>query len=241
METIVVLILFGIPLSLWIVYYNKKHGKEEERRYQENRAKAQLERQRNQSEEEKAVEKKRQEIALREQEAKQREKEIEDSKLKMIESLNQGVIPPECFEFPKEKSPILLTKSERFIMAWFAINTYTTKMKTRMKGGSSGFTIRIAKGFSVRTGQARGQAERYEDVEELGRCRVFVTDRNVYLQTVNGRVKKCPTSQIVAINNTSDGLQVEFNRLNPLLFEIEGTDRELMRASMSYYVRFMSE
>lgn len=175
------------------------------------------------------------------EESLRRAKKLEDEKLKMIDSLKNGVIPPKCNEFQKDKSTILFTKNERFIMEWAGITVSTSRTKTRMTGGSAGFSLRIAKGVSVRTGRMSGHAERYEDVENLGRCQVFVTDRNLYVQSQNGRVKKCPTSQIVAINQTPSGLQVEFNRLLPLFFEIKGTDKELMRTAMSYYVRFMAD
>lgn len=268
------LIFVVVVLGAWIIYYNKKHGEEEQERYQAKKAQALLELQERKKREEQEAEKEKQEAAIRRKQNEERQeteyritrmaygienpysngihmpdtdeslrkaKELEDAKLQMIDSLNNGVIPPECSEFPKDKSPILFTKSERFIMGWLDVTVSTTRTKTRMTGGSAGFSLRIAKGVSVRTGRMRGHAERYEDVENLGRCQVFITDRNLYVQSRNGRVKKCPTSQIVAINPTPSGLQVEFNRLLPLFFEIKGTDKELMRTAMSYYVRFMDD
>ena len=236
METVVFVLV--IAVIAWIIYYNKKYGSNESRGGKTSKVASG-------SSDTKLLSSKPSNGSIEQigvfKSDENKERELEESRQRMIDSLNRGEIPEDSFLFPKEKSPFLLTKNERFIMGWVGIQAYTTKTRTRMVGGSAGVSVRVMKGVTIRTGQARGQAERYDSVEDLGRSIIFVTDRNLYVQASNGRVKKCPTSQIVAVQRTTNGLQVEFNRLLPLSFEIYGKDRELMVAALSYYVRFMAD
>lgn len=267
------LVIVFVVLGAWIIYYNKKHGAEEERKRQESIKEAsnrrsvveiELEKDRQLMEQvkqkradqarnealrlqayERSDENRRMALEVTERENQQRaiEKQKEETALKndFINSLRNGVIPEELKNFPVNRLSILLRKSERFIFGIRDTQVYTIKVKTRYVGGSSGVSFRIAKGVSIRTGGMRGHAEKYEDMENMGHCEVYVTDRNLYVKNSDGRVKKCPTSQIISIERYSNGIQVEFNRLLPLFIEVTGQEKDIMVAALEFNVRFLSE
>ena len=260
------LILLAIALGAWIFYYNKKHGAEEAERRKESIEAAQnrksyietelekdeqrrLERERKKLELEQAEEARRHAYEVAEAEKRrayelaERVRQQEEFELKngLLNSLKSGVIPEELKDFPVDRLSILLTKSERLIYGMRNLTVITTKTKTRYVGGSRGMSFRIAKGVSIRAGGMRGHAEKYEDSENLGPCEIYITDRNLYVKTSSSRVKKCPTSQIIAIEPYSNGIQIEFNRLLPLFIKVTGQDRDIMIAALKFNVRFLSE
>jgi len=136
--------------------------------------------------------------------------------LKKLTAINNG-------NLPVLNTDLLMKKGE---VCHYEINTklIEEKTKTSFVGGSQGFSIRIAKGVTYRTGGYKG--ERVEDVyrEITDTGTLYITNKRILFIGANKNV----SYTLKSISNYvkySDGIQFQKeNDTSPKLFIIDNTD-----------------
>ena len=100
---------------------------------------------------------------------------------------------------------INLQKNERIIWLFNGAQLLEDKTVRQYVGGSSGISVRVAKGFYVRSGAFRGHSVAHTERVLVDSGQVFVTDKNIYFVGPRKSVRS-PYQKIVSFQPFSDGI-----------------------------------
>lgn len=103
---------------------------------------------------------------------------------------------------------------ERLIWVWNASISIWSVNK-RYVAGTSGFSCRVSRRFTLRSSGTRGHTETIEGFSFLGRGVVVVTNRAL-LYSCGGRAERVPLSKIVHVTRSSREIIVQRSRGKPL-------------------------
>ena len=97
------------------------------------------------------------------------------------------------------------------------------KVKREMVGSHSGFSFRVMKGVTYRTGGFRGHPVETSYMENMGIGKLCVTNKHIIFM---GRERsiKVPYSKIIGINPYSDGMEVQRDGNNVKRLAFQGFD-----------------
>lgn len=123
-------------------------------------------------------------------------------KRKIIHLLDLGQIPQIRLE---GRMPLNLQRGEQLIYIFNGVAAYTSETESQYIAGTAGVSLRIAKGFSVRTGGVRGRREKVRVGVALGIGDLVITNRAVYFFTGAGIVR-FDREDIQAVPVYEDGL-----------------------------------
>lgn len=103
--------------------------------------------------------------------------------------------------------PVILQKSERLIWAFGGAEYYKEIVRREWEGSSTGYSMRVAKGFYIRQSAFKGRPIERREMALRDRGIVIVTDKNLYFSgpSVSFRV---PYRKIVAVRPYSDGVGI---------------------------------
>lgn len=109
--------------------------------------------------------------------------------------------------------PFNLQKSEILIWAWQNVNIHQNKTVSEWKGGSRGFSIRIAKGVYYRFGATKGQKVSRDVQENLGTGPFVLTNKHIYYKA-NNQAKRMRLEKIISTDIYGDGIIIHSDGVN---------------------------
>ncbi len=128
----------------------------------------------------------------------------------VLRDLAEGKMPDRIGdkEELKRKLPFNFTKKEELIWCFTDVDYYETKVKTRYEGGSTGASVRVAKGVYIRTSSFKGYPVSYEETNHIDTGILAVTDQCIYF---SGDIKdfRVKLDKIVAFKAYSDGAGIQ--------------------------------
>lgn len=126
-------------------------------------------------------------------------------KAAVLRDLDEGKCPA---RYNATGLPFNFLKSENLIWAFRDVSCYEEKIHREYVGGSSGVSVRIAKGISYRVGSHRGTPVESSEIALIDSGIMAVTTKHVYFQ---GQKKafRIRFNKIVSITPYSDGVGIQ--------------------------------
>ncbi|MDH5368868.1 MAG: hypothetical protein OEW99_02510 [Gammaproteobacteria bacterium] len=104
--------------------------------------------------------------------------------------------------------PFNLQKTEKIVWLFQNVNYYEEKTRTRYVGGSSGVSIRIAKGVYYRTGGFKGERVQTSETVHADTGLLGVTNKHIYFSGPS-KSFRIAFNKIVSFEPFSDGIGVQ--------------------------------
>ena len=173
------------------------------------------------------------EIARREAEAeaeRRKQAELRQLKANVLAILHDGMLPYINFTFSGGTFPFKLLKSERLVWVFEDVEYLECKIRREVVGRSSGVSVRVMKGVSVRMGQSRGSPVEREELVSRGMGLLAVATKNIYFRAATGKSVRMPFAKIISVAGYSDAVEVTRDRASglPEYFRVDGQDVEFL-------------
>ena len=170
-----------------------------------------------------AQERKRQEM-LRIQEQERRAAEMRrQNQDNIIAIVERNEIPDIDWESAVGRLPFRFMKSEHLIFVFPSVGYLEQRVKREIVGRSTGGSVRVAKGVSLRVGSSRGTPVETEYMEHHGAGMLAVTSKHLYFN--GAKSFRIPFAKIVAVEGYADSVAVTRDRARPQPeFFVVGTD-----------------
>ena len=171
--------------------------------------------------------------ARREAEAEsQRRREAAHRQLKdnVLGILSEGKLPEVTINVKDGTLPFRLLKSERLVSVFQDVEYLENKIRREIVGRSSGMSVRVMKGVSVRVGQSRGTPVEREELVSHGTGLLGVATKNIYFRASTGKSVRMPFTKIVSIAPFNDAVQVTRDRASglPEYFRVGRRDADFL-------------
>ena len=101
-----------------------------------------------------------------------------------------------------------LAKGEELVWRFDDIEYFEQVQRTHYEGGSSGVSVRIAKGVYYRTGAVKGRPVTTTEMKQKAVGTLFVATKHLYFYSEQKTVK-IPYNKVIAFTPYSDGLGVQ--------------------------------
>lgn len=147
---------------------------------------------------------------------------------KMLKQLQQGIIPQTNIY-----APILLGKDEVALWSYDGVTMWQEKVKREMVGRHSGFSFRVMKGVTYRTGGFRGHPVEHSYMDNAGTGSLYVTNKNIIFHSPL-RSAKIPYKKIIGLNPYQDGMGVQQDGANAKRLVFQGFDCSFVLNIMSF-------
>lgn len=121
------------------------------------------------------------------------------------------------------QAPIVLGKDETALWCYNHVTMYQEKVKKEYVGSHGGFSFRIMKGVTYRTGGFKGRPVETNYMENMGMGSLYITNKNIIFMG-DTRSIKVPYSKIIGINPYSDGMEVQRDGNNVKRLVFQGFD-----------------
>ena len=136
----------------------------------------------------------------------------------ILKNIQNGIMPVNHIN-----APILLSKGETILWTYNGVNLYQEKITKEWVGRTSGYTIKIFKGLSYRTGQMKGKPVEHSYMEFYGTGSLYITNKNMVYHSQQKAVK-IPFNKIVGITPYADGIEVHRDGANQKRITMQGFD-----------------
>ena len=120
-------------------------------------------------------------------------------------------------------APIILTKGETALWCYNHVTMYQERVRREYVGSHGGFSFRVIKGVTYRTGGFRGHPVETSYMENMGLGSLYVTNKNIIFMGQTRSIK-VPYSKIIGINPYSDGMEVQRDGNNMKRLTFQGFD-----------------
>ena len=121
------------------------------------------------------------------------------------------------------QAPIILTRGETALWCYNNVTMYQEKVRKEFVGSHSGFSFRVMKGVTYRTGGFKGHPVETSYMENMGLGSLYVTNKNIIFMG-QSRSIKVPYTKIIGINPYSDGMEVQRDGNNVKRLVFQGFD-----------------
>ena len=121
------------------------------------------------------------------------------------------------------QAPIILTRGETALWCYNNVTMYQEKVRKEFVGSHSGFSFRVMKGVTYRTGGFKGHPVETSYMENMGLGSLYVTNKNIIFMG-QSRSIKVPYTKIIGINPYSDGMEVQRDGNNVKRLAFQGFD-----------------
>ena len=121
------------------------------------------------------------------------------------------------------QAPIILTKGETALWCYNNVTMYQEKVRREYVGRTGGFSFRIMKGVTYRTGGFKGHPVETSYMENMGLGSLYVTNKNIIFMGQTRSIK-VPYTKIIGINPYSDGMEVQRDGNNVKRLTFQGFD-----------------
>ena len=119
--------------------------------------------------------------------------------------------------------PVLLGRGEHALWVYHNITMLQEKIQREYRGRNGGFSFRIVKGITYRTGQFRGRPVEYSYMENIGNGSLVVTDKHLYFHCPTASVK-IPFSKLIGVTPYSDAIEIHKEEAKPKRIVFKGLD-----------------
>lgn len=109
--------------------------------------------------------------------------------------------------------PFKFLKTEKLIWLFSNVKYLEERVATVYKGGSSGFSFRVAKGLYYRAGSFKGKAVKVKEMKDLGVGILALTDKNIYFSSTEAKIR-LPLNNIISFEPYKDGLGIQKDGTN---------------------------
>ncbi|MBO5630344.1 MAG: hypothetical protein J5965_14865 [Aeriscardovia sp.] len=147
---------------------------------------------------------------------------------KMLKQLQQGIVPRTNFH-----APILLGKDEVVLWCYDGVTMYQEKVKREMVGSHSGFSFRVMKGVTYRTGGFKGHPVEHSYMDNAGTGSLYITNKHIIFHS-SVRSTKIPYKKIIGLNPYQDGMGVQQDGANAKKLVFQGFDCSFVLNIMSF-------
>lgn len=147
---------------------------------------------------------------------------------KLLKQLQHGIIPQ-----TNVSAPILLGKDEAMLWCYDGVTMYQEKVKREMVGSHSGFSFRVMKGVTYRTGGFRGHPVEHSYMDNAGTGSLYITNKNIIFHSPM-RSTKIPYKKIIGLNPYQDGMGVQQDGANAKRLIFQGFDCSFVLNIMSF-------
>ncbi|MCY4011127.1 MAG: hypothetical protein OXG82_00275 [Gammaproteobacteria bacterium] len=169
-------------------------------------------------------------VAAEKEAERKREADMRQLKTNVLAILDDGKYPHINFTFSGGTFPFKLLKSERLVWVFQEVEYLERKIRREVVGRSSGMSVRVMKGVSVRVGQSRGTPVETEHLVSHGKGLLAVATKNIYFRATTGKSVRMPFAKIVSVAGYSDAVEVTRDRASglPEYFEPPRQDVEFL-------------
>lgn len=151
---------------------------------------------------------------------------IEQSK--MLKQLQRGILPQSNIQ-----APILLGKDEVVLWCYDGVTMWQEKVKREMVGSHSGFSFRVMKGVTYRTGGFKGHPVEHSYMDQAGIGSLYITNKHIIFHS-SERSTKIPYKKIIGLNPYQDGMGVQQDGANAKKLIFQGFDCSFVMNVMSF-------
>lgn len=136
----------------------------------------------------------------------------------ILRNIQNGIVPRTMIN-----APILLGKNETILWTYNGVSLYQEKITKEWVGRTSGYSIRIFKGLTYRTGKMKGRPVEHSSMEFNGTGTLYITNKNMIFHSPQKGVK-VPFNKIIGIAPYSDGIEVHKDGANQKRMAMQGFD-----------------
>lgn len=136
----------------------------------------------------------------------------------ILRNLQQGIMPKNPISVP-----VILTKGETALWVYDNVTMHQEKIQRETRGRHSGYSFRVCKGVTYRTGQFRGKPVEYSYLDKIGVGSLVITTKHLFFHCPTASVK-IPYSKLVGVTPYSDGLEVHKEEAKPKRTVFQGFD-----------------
>lgn len=147
---------------------------------------------------------------------------------KILKQLQQGIIPQTNIQ-----APILLGKDEVVLWCYDGVTMWQEKVKREMVGSHSGFSFRVMKGVTYRTGGFKGHPVEHSYMDNSGTGSLYITNKHIIFHS-SERSVKIPYKKIIGLNPYLDGMGVQQDGANAKKLVFQGFDCSFVMNVMSF-------
>lgn len=147
---------------------------------------------------------------------------------KVLKQLQHGSLPQSNIY-----APIILSKDEVVLWCYDGVTMYQEKVKREMVGSHSGFSFRVMKGVTYRTGGFKGHPVEHSYMDNAGTGSLYITNKNIIFHSPQ-RSTKIPYKKIIGLNPYQDGMGVQQDGANAKRLIFQGFDCSFVLNCMSF-------
>ena len=141
------------------------------------------------------------------------------TKCAILRDIMDGIIPERVY-IANGVLPFNLQKGERLVWTETNVDFYKKKTSFEYKGGSEGFSIRIAKGIYYRAGRFKGKKVEKVKTVYLDNGLLSITSKHLFYKGKD-EMFRIPLNKIIGIEPYSDGIGIQKDgaNANPMIFQ----------------------
>lgn len=147
---------------------------------------------------------------------------------KILKQLQRGIMPQTSM-----MAPILLGKDEVVLWRYDHVTMWQEKVKREMVGSHSGFSFRVVKGVTYRTGGFKGHPVEHSYMDNAGTGSLYITNKHIIFHS-SERSVKIPYKKIIGLNPYQDGMGVQQDGANAKKLVFQGFDCSFVMNVMSF-------
>lgn len=136
----------------------------------------------------------------------------------VLKNLEKGILPQKPISVP-----VLLGRGECALWVYHNVTMFQEKIQREYRGRSGGFSFRICKGVTYRTGQFKGRPVENSYMDKIGIGSLVVTNKHIYFHCPTASVK-VPYSKLVGVEPYSDGIELHKEEAKPKRMVFQGFD-----------------
>lgn len=136
----------------------------------------------------------------------------------ILNNVRKGVFPQNNISVP-----VLLGRGEHPLWVYHDVIMLQEKVRKEYRGRNGGFSFRIMKGVTYRTGQFRGHPIEYSYMEHIGVGSLVVTDKHLYFHCPTASIK-IPFTKLIGVSPYSDALEIHKDEAKPKRIVFKGLD-----------------
>lgn len=140
------------------------------------------------------------------------------SQAMVLKDLEKGILPQK-----KTSVPVLLSRGESPLWVYHNVIMNQEKIQREYRGRSGGFSFRVCKGVTYRTGQFKGRPVETSYMDRIGNGSLVVTNKNLYFHCDTSSVK-IPIAKLVGVTPYSDGIELHKDEAKPKRIVFQGFD-----------------
>ncbi len=137
---------------------------------------------------------------------------------KILRDLQQGRLPQRYIQ-----APILLGKNEVVLWCYPQVTMYQEKVRREYVGRTSGWSFRVVKGVTYRTGGFKGHPMEHGYMNKEGEGNLYVTNKHIIFQSPT-RSLKVAYNKLIGITPYSDGMELQRDGANAKRVALQGFD-----------------